>query len=118
MNMKELNKEDFDKLSKEEQEKYLRDSINELNKEINSFIALEVANDILNDNSQNIQPTQIKPLSEDACNDMLIDIHLMKKNAKEVEKQITRLHVFGADRNLPKYTDAHSREDNQQNNNK
>lgn len=116
--MKELSKEDFDKLPKEEQEKYLRDSTNELNKEIDSFIAMEVANDILNDNSHNIQPTQIKPLSEDACNDMLIDIHLMRKNAKEVEKQLTGLHVFGADRNLPKSTDAHSRKDDKQNNNK
>lgn len=36
------------------------------------------------------------------------------KEAKETKKEIkqpTGLHVFGADRNLPKYTDAHSRND-------
>ncbi|WP_101690725.1 hypothetical protein [Dysgonomonas massiliensis] len=114
--MKEISKEAFDKLSKESQEAYLKHSIKELEKEIDNFITSEVVNDILNDDSFNIQPSQIKPLSEDACNDMLIDLHLMRKNAKETEEILTKLHVFGADKNLPESTDAHSREDKQQNN--
>lgn len=101
--MKELSKDAFDKLSKEEQENYLKSSINELGKEVDSFISSEVVDEISSYayESCNIQPTQIKPLSEDACNDMLIDLHFMRKNAKETEKQLTKLHAFGADKNLP-----------------
>lgn len=42
----------------------------------------------------------------------------MQGGKQPADEHITRLHAFGADRNLPKYTDAHSRKDNQQNNNK
>lgn len=37
------------------------------------------------------------------------DVLNYKEKPSELEKQITRLHVFGADRNLPKSTDAHSK---------